>query len=90
MTKPSIMCIGAHADDVEFSAGGTCLKYFDRGYQIDYVMSTNNMSGRFHIVEKNNTVSHEEAEPAVMKPIRKREAAAGGAILGSPLPQLIV
>lgn len=77
------MCIGAHADDIEFNAGGTCLKYLDSGYQIDYVMSTNNMSGRFHIVGKDNTISHKEAEPTVMEPIRKREAAAGAAILGT-------
>ena len=51
MTKRSIMCVGAHADDIEFSVGGACLKYLDRGYEIDYVMSTNNMSGQLHIVE---------------------------------------
>ena len=75
------MCIGAHADDIEFSAGGTCLKYLDRGYEFDYVMSTNNMSGQFHIVEKDQTVTRKEGEPTIMEPIRKREAAAGAAIL---------
>ena len=83
MTKPSIMCIGAHADDIEFSAGGTCLKYFDKGYKIDYVMSTNNMSGQFHIVEKDNTITRAEGEPAIMEPIRKREAAAGAAMVNT-------
>ena len=81
MTKASIMCIGAHADDIEFSAGGTCLKYLDRGYEIDYVMSTNNMSGQLHIVEKDKTITRKEAEPALMEPVRKREATAGAAML---------
>jgi LmbE family N-acetylglucosaminyl deacetylase len=81
MTKPSLMCIGAHADDIEFSAGGTCLKYLDRGYEIDYVMSTNNMSGQLHIVEKDKTITRKEAEPALMEPIRKCEAAAGASML---------
>ncbi len=75
------MCIGAHADDIEFKAGGTCLKYLDKGYKFDYVMSTNNMSGRLHIVEKDNTITHAECEPTIMEPIRKREAAAGALIL---------
>ena len=83
MAKPSIMCVGAHADDIEFSAGGTCLKYFDRGYRMDYVMSTNNMSGVFHIVEKDNTITRKEGEPTIMEPIRKREAAAGASMLGT-------
>ena len=83
MAKPSIMCVGAHADDIEFCAGGTCLKYFDRGYRMDYVMSTNNMSGVFHIVEKDNTITRKEGEPTIMEPIRKREAAAGASMLGT-------
>jgi len=83
MAKPSIMCVGAHADDIEFWAGGTCLKFSDRGYRVDYVMSTNNMSGVFHIVEKDNTITRKEGEPTIMEPIRKREAAAGAAMLGT-------
>lgn len=47
MTKQTLMAVGAHADDVEFNAGGTLMKYLDRGYQVVYVMSTNNMSGSF-------------------------------------------
>ncbi len=75
------MCVGAHADDIEFSVGGTCLKYLGRGYEIDYVMSTNNMSGQLHIVEKDKSITRKEAEPAQMEPIRKREAAAGASML---------
>jgi LmbE family N-acetylglucosaminyl deacetylase len=47
MVQRSIMAIGAHADDIEINIGGTCLKDRERGYDLIYVMSTNNMSGRF-------------------------------------------
>ena len=52
------MCIGAHADDIEFWAGGTCLKYLDKGYKIDYVMSTNNMSGQFPRIPERQKPDH--------------------------------
>ena len=41
----ALMAVGAHADDIEINVGGTCLKYHELGYEIDYVMSTNNFSG---------------------------------------------
>lgn len=40
-----LMAVGAHADDIEIGVGGTLEKYFRQGYEIVYVMSTNNMSG---------------------------------------------
>ncbi len=40
------MAIGAHADDIELRVGGTLLKYLDCGYEIAYVMSTNNFAGK--------------------------------------------
>ena len=40
------MAIGAHADDIEFNAGGTICKYQDRSYELVYVLSTNNMAGK--------------------------------------------
>ena len=40
-----LMVIGAHADDIELNVGGTLVKYHEMGYEIVYVMSTNNMSG---------------------------------------------
>ncbi len=82
-SSPRLMCVGAHADDVEFFFGGTCLKYRERGYAIDYVMSTNNMSGQLHIVEKDGSISRIDCVPEEMMPIRKREAAAGAAALGT-------
>lgn len=77
------MCVGAHADDIEFSLGGTCLKYREHGYTIDYVMSTNNMSGQLHLVEKDGSITRLDCFPEEMMPIRKREAAAGAAVLGT-------
>lgn len=38
------MAIGAHADDIELNVGGTLAKYREMGYDVVYVMSTNNMS----------------------------------------------
>jgi len=43
---PSIMAVGAHCDDIEFTVAGTLLKYHrEYNYDIVYVESTNNMSG---------------------------------------------
>jgi LmbE family N-acetylglucosaminyl deacetylase len=83
MANRSLMCIGAHADDIEFEAGGTCLKYHDAGYKIDYVMSTNNMSGQFHIVEKDQSVTRTEIAAAKMEPLRKQECVKAAAVLGT-------
>lgn len=83
MVNRSLMCIGAHADDIEFSAGGTCLKFHDAGYRIDYVMSTNNMSGQFHIVEKDKSVTRTEIAAAKMEPLRKQECVKASAVLGT-------
>jgi len=41
----SILAIGAHADDIELQMGGTLAKYRRYGYDVIYVMTTNNMSG---------------------------------------------
>ena len=83
MVNRSLMCIGAHADDIEFSAGGTCLKYHDAGYKIDYVMSTNNMSGQLHVVEKDNSVTRQEILSSKMEPLRKQECIKAAAVLGT-------
>ena len=45
-TEKAVMAVFAHADDVELGCGGTLSKYREKsGYRVDYVMSTNNMSG---------------------------------------------
>ncbi len=49
MEKDKLMLIGAHADDIEFNFGGTAIKYHEQfGYEIVYVMATNNMSGQWN------------------------------------------
>ena len=82
MSNKSLMGFFAHADDIEFAIGGTCLKYTARGYKVDYIMSTNNMSGEYHKVERDGSVSRIPCVPQEMEPVRKQEAAAGAACLG--------
>ncbi len=43
--KKVIMAIGAHADDVEIRSGGTLAKYHEIGYQVVYILATNNTAG---------------------------------------------
>ena len=82
MSSKSLMGLFAHADDIEFAVGGTCLKYIEKGYKVDYIMSTNNMSGQIHQVGKDGSITLIPCPPQEMEPIRKREAAAGAARLG--------
>ena len=69
MDEQTLMVIGAHADDIEFNFGGTALKYHEKfGYEIVYVMSTNNMSGSWNQVidlEKRNTEIPEYLLPRI-------------------------
>ena len=44
MSRKVLMAIGAHADDIEFNAGGTLFKYLEKGYEVVYILSTNNIS----------------------------------------------
>lgn len=77
------MVVGAHADDIEFNAGATILKYRDLGYELVYVMSTNNMSGGW------STINAEGKREANMypwhkiMPQRKKEAGAAAAFFGT-------
>lgn len=69
----AIMAIGAHADDIEIEVGGTLEKYFRQGYEIVYVMSTNNMSGAVSSLQPDGTrTSRNEATTEMIKR-RKRE-----------------
>lgn len=69
----AIMAVGAHADDIEIGAGGTIEKYFRVGYEVVYVMSTNNMSGSVHSLDADgNSVYADEANSEMMAR-RKRE-----------------
>lgn len=78
-----IMAVGAHADDLELSMGGTLLKYFDADYRIVYVMSTNNMSGGVREYEDGKYVTRPNLGPSENMELRKREAAAAAAVLGT-------
>ena len=81
MNKQKIMSIGAHADDVEVATGGTLAKFHDLGYEIVYVMSTNNMSGGTQELQPDGTVKR-WIEPNVdMMARRKRECDEAAALL---------
>ena len=79
--KRALMAVGAHADDVELNVGGSLLKYRDRDYQVVYVQSTNNMAGVWSRKQPDGTVTRERHEPKSIMPQRKKEAAAGAAML---------
>ncbi|MFN2351760.1 MAG: PIG-L deacetylase family protein [Kiritimatiellia bacterium] len=70
-----VMVVGAHADDVELHFGGTLFKYMDQGYEVVYVMSTNNMSGSRRIVQPDGMVKSEHYDVRQTMEFRKCEAA---------------
>jgi len=77
----ALMAVGAHADDIEFNVGGTLLKYHDAGYAIDYVMSTNNMSGMWKVRQSDGTLRRESPRWDRRMPKRREEAAAAAALV---------
>jgi len=83
MTKRCLMAVGAHADDIELLAGGTLLKYHDQGYDVVYVMSTNNMSGSWSRVKPDGTKESTLPPYHVIEPQRKLEAAAAAKLFGT-------
>ncbi len=68
--KKTIMAIGAHADDVEIRAGGTLARYHGMGYEVIYVLATNNTAG--------SSVSQTSLEHAAQ---RRNEALEGARVL---------
>jgi len=81
--KKSILVVAAHADDMEMSMGGTCLKYLDQGYDFRIVYTTNNMSGEFSYVDENGKVRSRSILPDEEMKVRKDEAAKAAAIFGT-------
>lgn len=79
----ALMAVGAHADDIEINVGGTVLKYFDAGYEIDYVMSTNNFSGAWKLRQADGTLKRESPPWERIMPRRKEEAAAAAALVNT-------
>lgn len=83
MAKRVIMAVGAHADDIELNIGGTVLKYLERGYELVYVMSTNNMSGRWNHIRPDGVRDGRLPPYFEIQPQRKKEAAAAAAFFGT-------
>jgi LmbE family N-acetylglucosaminyl deacetylase len=75
-----ILAIGAHADDIELQMGGTLSKYQSKGYDIGYVMATNNMSGGEEAVREDG-----DKRPLHLRTMenRKREANDGAKFYGT-------
>ncbi len=79
-----IMAIGAHADDVELHSGGTLFKYLDRGYEVVYVQSTNNMSGNRRTLQPGGGfLKSEVSDTLETMAYRKREAADAARLFGT-------
>jgi LmbE family N-acetylglucosaminyl deacetylase len=83
ITKQKIMAIGSHADDNEAWMGGTLAKCYDQGYEIVYIMSTNNMSGGTQELQPDGSIKRWREGPAEMMARRKRECAEAAALLGT-------
>ena len=69
------MSIGAHADDIEFTTASTLLKYMERGYEVVYVQSTNNISGQWSRILPDGTRENRTLPWYGIMPQRKLEAA---------------
>lgn len=78
-----IMVFAAHADDLEIIAGGTLFKYKEQGYEIVYIMTTNNMSGSNSVLQKDGTISTTNDGPIITMERRKSECDAAAAVLGT-------
>ena len=83
MRKQTLMAIGAHADDIELNVGGTLLKYHDRGYEIVYVMATNNFSGGWKKRQPDGSVVSTTPPHYEEEPQRKLEAAEAAKLFGT-------
>lgn len=83
--KKCIMAVGAHADDIEGNAGGTILKYRKLGYELVYVMSTNNMSGGWQTLAPDGSMVSRNVPWYEIMPQRKIEAADGAAFFKAPV-----
>ena len=78
-----LMAIGAHADDIELNVGGTLVKFMEMGYEIVYVMATNNMSGGWTKLRADGTRETRIPPFDEIMPQRKLEAAAAAKFFGT-------
>lgn len=70
-----ILAVGAHADDIELSMGGTLLKYHRNfGYVIGYVLCTDNASGQRIRLDADGLPHAEDLPAPEEKRIRQTEA----------------
>ena len=67
-----ILCVGAHADDLDFGVSGTMIKMAREGHEIYYMLCTNGDKGG----------TRNDAAPAELVEIRRREQEAAGKIIG--------
>jgi LmbE family N-acetylglucosaminyl deacetylase len=83
MANRTLMAVGAHADDIELNVGGALAKYRAAGYEIVYVMATNNMSGVWQRRQPDGSIGRTQPPYHVIMPQRKREAAAAAEAFGT-------
>lgn len=83
MQTQKIMSVGAHADDIEVGTGGTLAKYHDQGYEIVYVMATNNMSGNVQELQPDGSIKRWKETTVPMMSRRKRECDDAAELLGT-------
>jgi len=69
--KPRLLILGAHPDDAEFHAGGLAARYAESGNTVKMVSVTNGGAG------------HHRLASAELAALRRREAAASGAVIGA-------
>ena len=83
MAMRTLMAVGAHADDIELNVGGTLIKYRELGYDVVYVMSTNNMSGGWTTLRPDGSRVSRLPPCDEIMPQRKLEAAAAAEFFGT-------
>jgi len=73
-----ILIAMAHADDMEYYAGGTVAKFIAQGYEAVLLMLTNNICG----ADLDNDGNYLQHEPEKVMPVRDQEMHEGARILG--------
>ncbi len=73
-----IMVAMAHADDMEYYAGGTVAKFVSQGYEAVLLMLTNNICG----ADLDNDDHYLQHTPEQVMPVRESEMHEGARILG--------
>jgi LmbE family N-acetylglucosaminyl deacetylase len=69
--QPRLLILGAHPDDAEYHAGGLATRYRDLKRTVKMVSVTNGGAG------------HHERRSAELVPLRRKEAAAAGEVIGA-------